>query len=207
MKNSLYMILLWALGTGTALAFLGVGDVTFDPPVHAELISLFNQTLAICRTARDELRRMEAVQQILKNAQNDAKGIANGSLLRYETNTLPVGIPGALGTDLGLAQGFARSGTDVGWYYHQQIRRFHELERLHWLVRGTGEDVRLAATPIGEKTSGDVTAQATATLAALAATNARSAQRRAIRRAAERRNERNLPMRARALYQAFGKTP
>lgn len=207
MKNSLYAVLLWVLGTGTALAFLGVGDVTFDPPVHAELISLFNQTLEICRTAQDELRRMEAVQQILKNAQRDAKGIANGSLLRYETNRLPAGIPGALGADLGWARGLARSGSDVGWYYRQQIRRFHELTRLNWLVRGTGEDIRLAATPIGEKTSGDVTAQATATLAALAAENARSAQRRAIRRAAERRNGRDLPMRARALYKAFGGTP
>lgn len=207
MKSSLYAILLWVLGTGSALAFLGVGDVTFDPPVHAELISLFNQTLAICRTAKDELRRMQAVQQILKNAQRDAKGIANGSLLRYETNTLPIGIPKGLSADLGAAQGLARSGLDVGWYYQQQVRRFHELERLHWLVRGTGEDVRLAATSIGEKTSGDVTAQATATLAALAAASARSAQRRAIRRAAERRNDRNLPVRALALYRAFGVSP
>lgn len=207
MKNSLYVVLLWALGTGTAPAFLGVGDVTFDPPVHAELMSLFNQTLEICRTARDELRRMEAVQQILRNAQRDAKGIANGSLLRYETNPLPAGIPGALGVDLGWARGVARSKSDVGWYYRQQVRRFHELARLDWLVRGTGEDIRLAATPIGEKTSDDVTAQATATLAALAAANARSAQRRAIRRAAERRNGRDLPMRARALYKAFGQIP
>ncbi len=207
MKNSLYAVLLWILGTGTALAFLGVGDVTFDPPVHAELISLFNQTLELCRTAQDELRRMEAVQQILKNAQRDAKGVVNGSLLRYETNPLPAGIPVALKADLGWAQSLARSGSDVGWYYRQQIRRFHELTRLNWLVRGTREDIRLAATPIGEKTSGDVTAQATATLAALAAENARSVQRRAIRRAAERRNERDLPMRARALYKAFGETP
>lgn len=207
MKNSFYAVLLWVLGTTTAAAFLGVGDVTFDPPVHAELISLFNQTLAIVRTARNELRRMEAVQQILKNAQRDAKAIANGSLLRYEMNTLPAGIPTTVGADLGLARGLARSGTDLGWYYQQQIHRFRALERLHWLARGAGKDVGLAATSIGEKTSEDVTAQATSTLAALAAANARSAQRRAIRRAAERHNARNLPLRAMALYRAFGRTP
>ncbi|MHB1511694.1 MAG: hypothetical protein ACYCTF_10260 [Acidiferrobacter sp.] len=58
-------LVLWVVATVPAWAFLGVGDVTFDPPVHAELVSLLDQTLAIYRTAVREVRRLQAVQSTL----------------------------------------------------------------------------------------------------------------------------------------------
>ena len=50
MKTARAVLVLWVLGAAPAGAFLGVGDITFDPPVHAELLTLFHQTIAIYRT-------------------------------------------------------------------------------------------------------------------------------------------------------------
>jgi len=207
MKKSLYVVALWILSSGSAFAFLGVGDITFDPPVHAELISLFDQTMAIYRTTIRELHRMQAVEATLRSAQRDAKAITNGNIMRYEDMAVPVGIPSSVGRYLGAVQGITQTTTDLSGYYRQQVQRANELVRLKWLVRGTNQDVRLSATRLGEKTSNNVTAQSAATLATLAAQRAQSAKRRAIRHAAERRNERRLPEQAVSLYQAFGQAP
>ncbi|MHB8254179.1 MAG: hypothetical protein ACYDEV_10890 [Acidiferrobacter sp.] len=207
MKPFLCALALWAFGMGNALAFLGVGDITFDPPVHAELISLFDQTLAIYHTVLSEVRRMQAVEDTLKSAQRDVRVITNGGLARYENRALPVGIPLPIGAYLRTARRVVQTGSDLQGYYQQQARRFGRLSRLKWLARGTGKDVSLSATSLGVKTSGDVTAQSTATLATLASDRARATELRAIRRAAERRNDKHLPERAVTLYRAFGKTP
>ncbi len=205
MKKRTYgMIVLWVLGTAPAFAFLGVGDVTFDPPVHAELISLFDQTVAIYHSIVSEVRRMQAVESTLRNAERDAKTIANGNLARYEERGLPAGMPHGLRGLLGATSAAAHGVSGYGGYLHQQLRRFGRLARLRWLDRGAAQDLRLSATSLGARTSGDVTARSTAALAALAAGRARERERRAIRRAAERRNARHLPEEAASLYRAFG---
>lgn len=196
---------LWILSGGTAHAFLGVGDITFDPPVHAELISVFRETLALYRAALSEVRRLQEVEAAVRSAQRDINAISNGSLLRYEVATVPTGVPRGMARYLGVARGMARTGININAYYQQQLRRFQNLSRLRWLGGGAGKDLKLSATRLGERTSADVTAQSTAALATLAVARAKSQQRRAIRRAAERRNQRNLPARAAALYRAFGK--
>ncbi|HUW97647.1 MAG TPA: hypothetical protein VMV40_02235 [Acidiferrobacter sp.] len=207
MKKTLWVAVLWAACSGSASAFLGIGDVTFDPPVHAELISLFDQTMAIYRTTMSELHRMEAVEAALQTAQRDVKAITNGNLIHYEETAMPVGIPPSIGQYFDAAQGITQTATDLSGYYQQQVRRVQQLTRLNWLVRATSEDARLSATRLGAKTSGDVTAQSSATVATLAVQSAQSMQARAIRRAAERRNERRLPEQALPLYEAFGQAP
>lgn len=207
MKKCLFSVMLWVLASGNAFAFLGVGDVTFDPPVHAELISLFDQTMAIYHTTLNELYRLQGVEATLRSAQRDAKTIMNGSFIRYEDLAMPMGIPQSMGRYLGTVQGLAQTGADADGYYRQQVRRLQDLLRLKWILRGTSQDVRLSATHLGEKTSGDVTAQSTAALAALSAERTQSERVRAIRRAAERHNDQRLPEQAVALYQAFAAAP
>ena len=198
-------MLLWISATAPAWAFLGVGDVTFDPPVHAELVSLFEQTLAIYRTALREVRRLQTVESTLREANRDARLIANGDLARYEEQGLPAGLPQGLKALLGRTGAASAKASAYGGYLRQQAHRFGRLTRLRWLRRGVRQDARLSATSLGIRTSGEVTARSTATLAGLAARRARSRERRAIRRAAERRNARRLPREAASLYRAFGK--
>ncbi len=207
MKKVYGALILWALGTASASAFLGVGDVTFDPPVHAELITLLHQAVAIYRSVLSEVRRLKAVESTLRNAQRDAKVIANGSIARYAQQRLPGGLPQGFAQILGTADAAAHETTNYSSYLNQQLGRFEDLARLHWLGRGTDQDLGLSATNLGARTSRDVTARSTAALAALAAGRARSEERRAIRRAAERRNARHLPQEAASLYRAFGETP
>ncbi|AWP22248.1 hypothetical protein C4901_01840 [Acidiferrobacter sp. SPIII_3] len=207
MKKARAVLLLWVLGVTPAGAFLGVGDVTFDPPVHAELMTLFHQTIAIYRTVLSEVHRLQAVESTLRGAQRDAKSIANGNLARYAQRRLPRGLPHGLRRLLGTTDAAAHEARDAMAYAHQQSRRFGSLARLHWLGRGVRQDLRLSATNLGARTSNDVTARSTATLATLAAKRARARERQAIRRAAERHNARHLPEEAASLYRAFGETP
>ncbi len=196
--------LLWLGAIAPAWAFLGVGDVTFDPPVHAELVSLLDQTLAIYRTALREVRRLQTVESTLREANRDARVIANGDLARYEEQGLPAGLPRGLKSLLARTGAASDNASAYGGYLRQQARRFGRLARLRWLRRGVRRDARLSATSLGVRTSGEVTARSTATLAGLAARRARSRERRAIRHAAERRNARRLPREAASLYRAFG---
>lgn len=197
---------LMVLGTGQAVAVLGVGDVTFDPPVHAELISLFDESVSIYRGVLSEMYRIQAVERTLRNAQRDVKAITNGGLLHYETRHLPVGIPRSLGRTVMGAGHAARLLGHIGGYYQQQVRRFERLARLKWLARSANQNVTRSAQRLGVRSSDEVTAQATASLAAMASRRARASARRAVRRAAERRNQSQLPQRAASLYRAFGRS-
>lgn len=198
-------LVLWLGAIAPAWAFLGVGDVTFDPPVHAELVSLFEQTMAIYRTALREVRRLHTVESTLREANRDARVIASGDLARYEDRGLPTGLPRGLKALLADGGAAAADASDYSGYLRQQAGRFARLSRLRWLRRGARGDARLSATSLGVRTSGEVTARSTATLAELAAARARSGERRAIRHAAERRNARHLPQEAASLYRAFGR--
>ena len=207
MKTARAVLVLWVLGAAPAGAFLGVGNITFDPPVHAEILTLFHQTIAIYRTVLSEVHRLQAVESTLRSAQRNAKSIANGNLARYAQRRLPRGLPHGLRAFLGATDAAAHKAHDAMAYVHQQSRRFGRLARLHWLGRGVRQDLRLSATNLGARTSGDVTARSTAALAALAAKRARAREQQAIRRAAERHNARHLPEEAASLYRAFGETP
>lgn len=204
MKKWVAVMAILVFGTRNAAAFLGVGDVTFDPPVHAELISLFNETLTIYHGVLSEINRIQSVEMTLRNAQRDVKAITNGSLIRYETSQLPVGIPRSLGRTVAGASDAAHVINHVGGYYQQQVRRFERLARLKWLARSANQNVTRSAQRLGVRSSDEVTAQATASLAAMASRRARASASRAVRKAAERRNQKNLPQRAASLYRAFG---
>ncbi len=206
MKKTCAAMVLWVLGAAPASAFLGVGDVTFDPPVHAELMTLFHQTIAIYRSVLSEVHRLQAVELTLRAAQRDVKTIADGNLARYEERRLPRYLPHGLRGLLGATDAAAHKARDYNAYLHQQLRRFGRLTRLRWLGRGVGQGLKLSATNLGARTSSNVTARSTAALAALAARQARTQERRAIRRAAEQRNARHLPAEAASLYRAFGQT-
>jgi len=204
MNKTALGLLLWLLGIAPAMAFLGIGDITFDPPVHAEIISLFNQTLAIYHQILSEVHSVQAVQSTLRTAEQDVTVVTNGGLARYERAAMPSGLPRDLGRVLGTIGGAGAAAQDANGYYKQQLHRFQRLGRLRWLSKGAHHDVRVSTYRLGEKTSGDVTAQATASLATLAATHARSDAKRSIRRSAERRNQSHLPRQAARIYQAIG---
>ena len=149
MKTARAVLVLWVLGAAPAGAFLGVGNITFDPPVHAELLTLFHQTIAIYRTVLSEVHRLQAVESTLRGGQRDAKSTANGSLARYAQRRLPRGLPHGLRAFLGATDAVAHKARDAMAYVHQQSRRFGRLARLHWLGRGVRQDLRLSATNLG----------------------------------------------------------
>ncbi len=207
MRRYVFGGLLWLLGGASAHAFLGVGDITFDPPVHAELISLFDQVVGLYHGVLSEVRRMQAVEATLQTEQQDIRVVASRGLARYAALPVPRGVPASMGRWLEAARSTGRRWSDLDGYYHQQARRIERLRRLDWLARGVRHDARRSALDLGARSSRDITARSTVTLAALAAQNARAAARRHIRQAAERHNARRLPAESAHLYRAFAGTP
>ncbi len=207
MKTVLAFVGFWFLGIGAAHAVFGVGDITFDPPVHAELVSLFEQTLAVYHTLTAELDRLRIVQATLQEGERNARAVTNGSLLRYARAGLPPGVPPSIAPALARAHPRVPARTGARALDSGRARRLRALWDLTWLTRGAHHDMRLASRTLGEKASADVTAQSTSALALLAAAREKRALKRALRHAAERRNDRRLPREAQSLYRAFGHTP
>lgn len=204
MKTVRQALLLWTLMTAPCYAFLGVGDITFDPAVHAELVTVYQQLLALYHTAMAQIRRVRAMEQTLRAAQANARTIVNGSFARYITDVNVSLHSPALLHILRTAHMVPAAGDRLITYYTNQVRRLTALSRLQALNHGVQHNVSMVATAIGERTSSQITAQSTAALAALAVRQARRAEQRAVRRAAARHDDSRLPRRAQALYRTLG---
>ncbi|MHB1566386.1 MAG: hypothetical protein ACYCXG_06675 [Acidiferrobacter sp.] len=203
-KTLRHALALWFLATAPCYAFLGVGDITFDPAVHAELIAVTQQLLALYHTTMAQVERMRAMEQTLRQAQADTRTIVNGSFAHYAAGVDVLPIPPALMRALRTTDPSATAGHRLISYYDDQMQRLHALSGLQTLRHGVQRNIGRAATAIGEKTSGQITAQSTTALAALAVRQARRAEQRAVRHAAARHNDARLPRQARALYRTLG---
>ncbi|MDA8391021.1 MAG: hypothetical protein M0Z76_09885 [Gammaproteobacteria bacterium] len=205
MRGLVWILLLWLLACPPCAAFLGVGDVTFDPAVHAELVTLYEQAVRLYRSTLRQISRLRQIHSALQSAQANVHRVLNTSLLRYTVKTLPVSVPPVL---VRLVQTMPQGNAPAHQtllYFQRQLRRLQRVARLRILKRGVRADVGEAASDLGVRTSGDITAQSTATLAALAAQAARTRAQRALRRAAERRNGSRVSVQTAAIYAALGR--
>lgn len=68
-----------------ALAFLGFGDVSFDPAAHAELVKLYEEALQLYRLTQKEVERAGEIRRFIRAAESDRSVIRThrvGPLLR-----------------------------------------------------------------------------------------------------------------------------
>lgn len=158
-----------------AKAFLGIGDVSFDPAAHLELVKLYTEALRLYRVAREQLRRERDIAETIRAAQRDRRAIRRtnfGALMRASDRLLSGGEQG-LFPDGASDHGVTR-------YVRKSRRALQSLAKLH-TAAVSGLRALDGISP-GARRSESVIARATSLLAALATAHA---ERRGLRRVAE----------------------
>ena len=157
------------LSSGTAQAFWGVGDVTYDPSNYSELLAIFAQLEDTYKTTMDSYRTMTSMEATIRQTREDYQQIRNfklsHSIRHMNFRELDQRVK-TLTQDVGSLQ----DKTANGDYGLTQLDNIQDLNRLQLVQEATDENANFAAS--GIKTQGDadvVTAQSTATLASLAA--------------------------------------
>lgn len=194
MRRAALIVLVSLCASAPCRAFLGVGDITFDPAVHAELITMYQQALRLYRNTIREIVRLDAIRTALQSAQANVHRVLDAPLAQYAAGGLA--LPPAFAS-LTRVSSDGHPGGVVGYYRHQ-------LRRLRGLSRGAHAGAATAAGDLGVRTSNDITAQSTATLAVLATQRARAHTRHALRRAEARRNDQRIASETAAVYAALG---
>ncbi len=158
-----------------ANAFLGIGDVSFDPAAHVELVKLYTEALRLYHVAREQVRRERDIAEAIRAAQRDRKAIRGsnfGALMRNSDRLLSGG-ERALFSDGSSDHGASR-------YIRKSRLALESLAKLHSAVM-SGLRALDGISP-GARHSESVIARATSLLAALATAHA---ERRGLRRVAE----------------------
>lgn len=158
-----------------AHAFLGIGDVSFDPATHLELVKLYTEALRLYHVAREQVRRERDIAETIRAAQRDRRAIRHsnfGALMRASDRLLS-------GGERALSPGGA-SDHGVTRYVRQSRRALESLARLH--TEAVSGLRALDGISPGARRSESVIARATSLLAALATAHA---ERRGLRSVAE----------------------
>ncbi len=203
MSRIIAVVVLSLLASAPCQAFLGVGDITFDPAVHTELLTMYQQAMRLYQTTIRQLDRLNRIQSALQSAQANIHRVLNTQLVQYAQKTLTLAVPPGLSRLLRAPATILSSARRTILYYDGQLHRLARAARLRILSHGVRANVSKAASDLGVRSSGDITAQSTATLASLAAQRARQGARRAVRRAAGRHNDAHVSAETAALYGAL----
>ena len=193
-----------------ARAIFGVGDISFDPTVYAEIIKLYEQGKELYKSAMDQLDRLDKMQRTIAEAHQaydrlvnvdvhkmaeDLKPgkymkYANGEnrfrLMRAELSNLRDGIEGNVD------------------FIRGQLGRIDALETLVGVQDAAAGNMQAAAKDLDDRRSNQITAQSTATLSALAAAEAQRHQQQDMALVQERAQQQAIVLDALKIYQALG---
>lgn len=153
-----------------AHAFWGVGDITFDPTNHTELVKQYEAMKQMYETAKSQLDSLAIIQQTITEAQQayetlasvDIKNVVAG--MKLDTSNTKT----AAGLRAELANMESHGAQSIG-YVNYQLSMIGQLENLAALQKASSNNMQQAAGKTNTATSEAITAQSTSTLAALAA--------------------------------------
>ena len=158
-----------------AQAVIGIGDISFDPTVYAELVSIYSQGVEIWNTAKKQLDSLAEVQRTIKQANQAYQSIVNIDLKRIASDLTTGDLNGSDDQIAALRSEMSQVESTLGGntrYYQYQSQRIKNLESLELLQKASTNNLERASGNMGEAvvpTSTQITAQSTSTLAALAA--------------------------------------
>ena len=154
-----------------AHAFLGFGDITYDPQSYSQLSMIFQQTKDMYQTAKAQLDSLAQIQQTITNAQT-----AYETLGSMNMRSVTQGLTGNTNNIQSAAQlRAALANTEAGvsrsaGYLQFQLNQIDQLDNLATLQKAQAANAGQAATGApNAATSAAITAQAAAATAALAA--------------------------------------
>ncbi len=192
-----------------ARAFLGIGDVSFDPQSYGELVSIYNQLQQSAATLDGQLRTLRKLQTMTTRAQQSYRQVRDRKLhaLAGGLGVPLAGANGGLGAvRLRIEGRRAADPADAG-VYAIELRQLAGLQQLQSLQQAAAGNVERSATDLGVRASARVTAESTATLAALAALAQQRRCAAALQRARAQVDARGLVATSGDVYQALGTAP
>lgn len=149
-----------------AQAFLGIGDVSFDPASHAELVKLYVELLHLYRTAREQVDRERQISHLLHEAERTRR-------LRHpeRLERLMARFTQASGLSLSRLSitGVLPPGTGM-----RLRRRYRQATQGYWQAVGLARATQRALSPLGvqmpgEQKSAAIVARSASLLATFAA--------------------------------------
>lgn len=169
---SLLVVMLCA--APSAQAFLGIGDVSFDPASHAELVKLYMEIIDLYHVAREQLGRERQISRLIRDAERMRRTRHPGHLIDLVTRFVKVAglsLPPAAPTDSLPTM----VGPVLRQRYRMAARGYQEALRFAKAARQSLQP--LALTVPGEQRSDAIVARSTSMLVAFAANQDASRQR------------------------------
>jgi hypothetical protein len=153
-----------------AHAFLGVGDITFDPSTYGEVVKQYEQVVKLYEAAKQQIDSLAKIEKTIKDAQTaydtlshaDMKSVAAG----LTPNTNNVKTAAQLRAELARMESAGGQSTN---YIKYQLYQIDQLDNLATLQKAAASNTDQATGKTNTATDEKITAQSTAALAALAA--------------------------------------
>lgn len=193
-----------------ARAVFGVGDLSFDPTVYAEVVSLYEQGKEIWDTAKKQLDTLAEVQRTIKQANQAYQSIVNIDLKKIAGDLTTSDLKGSKDQIAALRSEMDQTENALGGnvrYYQYQSQRIKNLESLELLQKASADNLERASGNMGEAvvpTSTQITAQSTSTLAALAAAEEQRRVNEDVSKEQAYRTEKLTIMGTAEIYKAVG---
>jgi len=147
----------------------GVGDVTYDPAVHGELVSMFEQAKEMYKTAKEQLDTIVKVESTIQDAYRAYESLKNFDLHEYFETLRLRKFNSAAGLRAELSRMEGRVGGGVN-FVDYQLDQLASLENLMLLQDAAAKNVKDSSIGnLNANSSAQITAQSVSALTALAA--------------------------------------
>ena len=188
-----------------AHAFLGVGDITFDPTSYAQLTKQYQQAVELYNNAKKQLDGLVSIEKTINDAQRayetlastNLKTVASGFSLNSGDSKTAAGLRAQLA-------GMENGTTQTAGYISYQLSQLNQLENLALLQKASASNLKQAGGKINPTEAASITAQSSSTIAALAAVEAQRRQQEDIAKTAAAQAEINNLDNAKTVYKAMG---
>lgn len=191
-----------------AHAIWGVGDISFDPTTYAEVAKMYDQTVKLYKTTKDQLKTLDDVRTTLLEAKEGVDALQNFDLQKTAKSLKGDGLDGkdnkigALRGEMSTLEG-KLGGTSS--YLQYQKQRIANLETLDMLQGESAKNLDKASSKTSAEANSKITAQSTSILATLAAAEEKRKQEQDMAAAHDMQQRRELAGGASKLYDAIGK--
>ena len=191
-------------GMRPAQAFLGVGDISFDPSSYGELVSIYSELQQAYSTLNHELAALQDIKDMTSRAQQTINSVRNKDYVALATSLVPsTAIDGLAATRSRIETLLAKDpGNSAS--YGIELDQLSAMAQLRQLQSAAGHNLQRSALDLGPRDSSQVTAQSTAALAALAAAEAQRQSAQAAASAQADIDARSLVTGAGAIYRTLG---
>jgi len=190
-----------------AQAIVGIGDISFDPTVYAELVSIYDQGKELFDTVKKQLSSLADIQKTINEANQAYESLVNMDIKKLASDLAPRGTDGSSNRFAAMRSELDRiqsTGEGSAAYVQYQKQRITNLENLELLQTASATNTDRASSKTNAATSSQITAQSTSTLAALAAAEEQRRVEEDIGREHGRRIEKDAINSAGSIYKAIG---